>query len=101
MDTHTAVAGKVIEKYRLKTNDNTVTIVASTASPYKFNSSVLNALGEDTKDKDEFEQLNALYEQSGLEIPESLSSLKNTQPRFTTFCEKQSQKDVILDFLSK
>lgn len=101
MDTHTAVAGKVIEKYRNKTNDDTVTIVASTASPYKFNSSVLNALGEETNDKDEFEQLDALNKKSGLEIPESLSSLKNTKPRFTTFCEKESQKDVILEFLSK
>ncbi len=101
MDTHTAVAGKVIEKYRTKTKDNTVTIVASTASPYKFNSSVLKALGEDVNGKDEFEQLKMLNEKSGLEIPESLSLLKETAPRFTDFCEKENQKDVILDFLKK
>lgn len=101
MDTHTAVAGKVIEKYRKKTNNNTVTIVASTASPYKFNSSVLMALGEDVNGKDEFEQLKMLNEKSGLEIPESLSLLKETKPRFTDFCEKENQKDVILDFLAK
>ncbi len=99
MDTHTAVAGKVMEKYRKKTNDNTPTIVASTASPYKFNTSVLKALGEDTSGKDEFELLALLNEKSSLEIPESLMSLKTAEKRFTSYCEKENQKEVILKFL--
>ena len=99
MDTHTAVAGKVREKYRNKTNDNTPVIIASTASPYKFNTSVLKALGENTDNKDEFELLSLLNEKSSLPIPESLMSLKTAEKRFTSFCEKENQKDVILDFL--
>ncbi len=99
MDTHTAVAGKVMEKYREKTADNTPVIIASTASPYKFNTSVLKALGESTDNKDEFELLSLLNEKSSLPIPDSLLSLKTAEKRFTAFCEKENQKDVILEFL--
>ncbi len=53
MDTHTAVAAKVYEDYRAATGDETVTVIASTASPYKFADSVGEALGLSTSDSDD------------------------------------------------
>ena len=44
MDTHTAVASRVYRKYVAETGDQTKTVIASTASPYKFTRSVMDAL---------------------------------------------------------
>ena len=44
IDTHTAVAAAVYEKYRKETDDTTKTVIASTASPFKFTRSVMNAI---------------------------------------------------------
>ena len=60
-DTHTAVAVKVYEDYVKATGDKTKTVIASTASPYKFSGSVLSAIGMDTG-KDEFELVEQLAE---------------------------------------
>ena len=54
IDTHTAVAAGVYDKYVKDTNDTTPTVIASTASPYKFTRSVMEALGADTDGKDDF-----------------------------------------------
>ena len=59
IDTHTAVAFKVYEEYVEKTGDNTKTVIASTASPYKFAPSVLAALNQELSD-DDFENLEKL-----------------------------------------
>ena len=69
-DTHTAVAVKVYEDYVKATGDKTKTIIASTASPYKFSGSVLSAIGKDT-DKDEFDLVDELAECSKLPVPQS------------------------------
>ena len=84
-DTHTAVAIKVYEDYVKETDDRTKTIIASTANPYKFNKSVLEALtDEELGGYDEFELLNKLSEISGIKIPDSLSTLKEKDVRFAT-----------------
>lgn len=101
VDTHTAVGIKVYFDYVKETGDDTKTVIASTANPYKFNKSVLEALDENQTfdDKDEFELLDMLYAKSGLEIPESLKSLKNKEVRFTTVSDKECMKDETNRFL--
>lgn len=98
IDTHTAVASSVINKYREKTKDNTVCIIASTANPYKFSPSVLKALG-DNKSGDEFALLTELNKKSGLKIPDSLAALKDMEKRFNGSCKKNELKKTVSEFL--
>ncbi len=101
MDTHTAVAQKVYEKYTEATGDMTKTVIASTASPFKFNQSVLIALKGHgfVAGKDEFTLLSELSEISGMDIPKSLSELQNKSKLFNTVCEKEQMQQVVSDFL--
>ncbi len=101
MDTHTAVAKAVYDKYVAQTGDNTKTIIASTASPFKFNQSVLIAL-EDfnyVAGKDEFTLLNELAQKSGMAIPKSLAELKNKPVIFDTVCGRDEMRQIVSDFL--
>lgn len=97
-DTHTAVAVKVYEDYKAKTGDTTKTIIASTASPYKFSGSVLSAIGENT-DAEEFELVDKLAEVSGLKIPASLAALKNKAVRFDKVIAKDDMKEYVFSVL--
>lgn len=87
-DTHTAVAVKVYNDYKEKTGDTTKTVIASTASPYKFNSAVLEALGVETANTDEFVMVDKLADISNLPIPSSLSELNGKAVRFTDTISK-------------
>ncbi len=99
MDTHTAVASCVLKKYRDETGDQTICVVASTASPYKFNDSVLKALDQDKSCEDEFERLALLKDVSGLEIPKQLWELQTMEQRFLSACEKNAMKQTVTEFL--
>ncbi len=103
VDTHTAVAIDVYEQYREETKDLTPTVIASTASPFKFNQSVLSALGKDkeTVDKDDFELLDVLAAVSKMEIPASLGTLKTKKKRFENVCEKSELLMTVNRFLNK
>ncbi len=98
-DTHTAVAVKVYEDYKKATGDNTKTVIASTASPYKFSSSVLEAIDGTQKNNDEFAMVAKLGEVSKIEIPEALSDLKNKSVRFSDTISKEDMKDYVLKTL--
>ena len=93
-DTHTAVGLRVYYNYRFQECDITPTVVASTASPFKFCGSVLPALGEEVTD-DDFAMLERLSEVSGLSVPERLARLKDRQERFTGVVEKTGMKAVV------
>ena len=82
VDPHTAVGVNVYRQYVEETGDSdTPTIIASTASPYKFTRSVLESLGMPTP-KDEFEAMTALQSLSGLEVPKQLWTLRDKPVRF-------------------
>ncbi|MCR4692960.1 MAG: threonine synthase [Firmicutes bacterium] len=100
-DTHTAVALSVYKKYLSLNDDKTKTIIASTASPFKFNQSVLIALKgcAFVAGKDEFTLLSELNKISGMDIPKSLSELKDKAKIFDTVCDKDSMLQVVSDFL--
>lgn len=101
MDTHTAVAKAVYDKYVAETKDTTKTVIASTASPFKFNQSVLIALDGHgaVAGKDEFTLLEDLSKKSGMKIPASLAALKDKPVLFDIVCEKDQMKQVVSDFL--
>ena len=98
VDTHTAVACDVCAQYQEQTGDTTKTVIVSTANPFKFNGSVLQALGEDI-DFDEFTLLDKLSTKTGESIPPSLSDLKTKPVRFTKQCDKQDMKDMVKSML--
>lgn len=97
-DPHTAVALCVYEQYVLETGDNRKTILASTASPYKFNDSVLSALQCDIPD-DDFMRLSALHAESKMKIPNSLWDLKNKKERFHDVCMPNAMQDMVKKLL--
>jgi len=99
LDTHTGVAYRVYEKYRESTGDETVTVIDSTASPYKFARSVMEAIGEKTEGVDDFELIDGLNKVSGMTVPKAVEELRGAAVRHNTVCgadEMKRQVEVIL-----
>lgn len=82
IDPHTAVGLDAYHQYVKQTNDQTPTIVLSTASPYKFCKDVYEAITSKQID-DDFEAMDALHTFTNVEIPSNLATLKNMPIRFT------------------
>lgn len=99
IDTHTAVAFRVLEQYRTE-NANVPTVVLSTASPYKFCDSVLSALGKNVDNCLGAELINALNETTGVKAPEPLKDLDKREVRFTGVTEKEDMITVVDQFLA-
>ncbi|MCM1227348.1 MAG: threonine synthase [Clostridium sp.] len=98
-DTHTAVAVKVYEDYKKATGDTAKTLIASTASPYKFSSSVLEAIEGGKSDLDEYAMVDKLAELSNIPVPSALADLKDRERRFSGSIEKSDMNNyVIKDF---
>lgn len=99
-DTHTAVAVKVYQDYTHKTGDQTPTVIASTASPFKFAGSVLPAIGVQPQG-DDFALLDELSAASGLPAPKALAELKEKTERFTDVVESAKMKNAVAQWLTK
>ena len=95
-DTHTAVAVKVYLDYLAKTGDTTRTLIASTASPFKFSASVLEAIEGAPKATDEYDQVAELADISGLPVPQSLAALKDKPVRFKKVIAKEDMEQFVL-----
>ncbi|MBR2778831.1 MAG: threonine synthase [Firmicutes bacterium] len=98
MDTHTAVAYKVYEDYRAETGDLTPTLLASTASAYKFASSVNRAL-EMPEEADGFACVRALETETGVKVPSGLKDLDQKAVRHPAVIEKTALRQAIEDSL--
>lgn len=99
MDTHTAVAYKVLADYRRETGDLTHAVIASTASPYKFTRSVVEGMGISTEGLDDFKLIDVLSEKSGLPIPEPIQGLKDRPVLHPGVCDKNVLAYKVLEFL--
>lgn len=101
MDTHTAVAMDVYDKYVIYTGDLSQTVIVSTASPFKFNSSVAQALfGDESEGLNEFELLTMLSERTGWEIPNGLKDLDKKEILHKTVCDKDKMDKVVMKILN-
>ena len=93
-DTHTAVAVGVYRQYLAETGDNTPTVIASTASPYKFPDSVLDAF-DCEKPADGFEEAALLSKLSGTAIPKPIAALQGKLVRFENTCDADDMADFV------
>ena len=100
IDTHTAVAAGVYKKYVSETEDHLPTVIASTASPYKFTRSVMDALGEDHKDLDDFGLVDALSALSKVPVPRAVEEIRTAPVLHDRVCDKTQMKEVVCDILS-
>ncbi|MDE6539884.1 MAG: threonine synthase [Ruminococcus sp.] len=98
-DTHTAVAVKVYNDYKAETGDTTKTIIASTASSYKFSKAVLEAVQNGKSDLDEYDMIDKLAELSNMPVPSALADLRNKPERFNDVIGKEEQKKYVLEKL--
>ena len=89
MDTHTAVAESVYEKYTAETKDETKTIIASTASPYKFTRSVMNAIDASYDSQSDFALVDELARLSGVPVPQAIEDIRSAPVLHDTVCEKE------------
>lgn len=99
-DTHTAVAVSVYKDYVEQTGDKTVSIIDSTASPYKFSGSVLAAIaGGEELPEDEFEMVDLLSKKTNTVVPAPLAALKESETRFTDVCNADEMPGFVLSAL--
>lgn len=94
MDTHTAVAYKVYQDYVAETGDKTPTLIASTASAYKFADSVAKSIGLG-EEKNGFEYVKSLAAKTGVRIPSGLKDLENKPVRHTGVIEVPAMADAV------
>lgn len=99
LDTHTGVAAAVYEKYRQETNDTTKTVIASTASPYKFARSVMEAIDGTCEETDEFAVIDALKKVSGVEVPQAVEEIRHAPIRHNLECDVDDMCQVVADIL--
>ncbi|MDO4939170.1 MAG: threonine synthase [Lachnospiraceae bacterium] len=102
IDTHTGVAAAVYEDYRNRTKDDKVTVIASTASPYKFSKAVVGAITGQAEG-DDFEIIDRLSEISNTSVPNAVKELKTLEVRHKAECEKDNMKETVrqaIDWIS-
>ena len=99
LDTHTAVAVNVYDKYKEETGDKTPTIIASTASPYKFTRSVMTAINPAYDAKGDFELVDELEKISATPVPKAIEEIRTAEVIHNTVCDKEDMVKVVKNFL--
>ena len=99
MDTHTAVAATVYKAYREDSKDDRKTVIASTASPYKFAGSVMSAIDPKYKGQDDFKLIEELQKVSGTEIPNAIKEIMNAEIRHNTECDVDQMEQTVKSIL--
>ncbi len=99
IDTHTAVAAGVYNKYRKETNDLTPTVIVSTASPYKFARTVMTAIDKKYDGTDDFVLIDELSKISNLPIPKAVEEIRTAPIVHNNVCDTDKMPDMVLSFL--
>ena len=100
MDTHTAVAATVYKAYKEDSKDDRKTVIASTASPYKFAGSVMSAIDPKYKGQDDFKLIEELQKVSGTELPNAIKEIMNAEIRHNTECDVDQMEQTVKNILS-
>lgn len=100
IDTHTAVAAVVSRKYLRDTNDTNKLVIASTASPFKFTRSVMNAINSKYDSMGDFELVDELSKIGNVKAPNAIEEIRNAKVLHNTVCEVDEMTDVVKKFLN-
>ena len=100
IDTHTAVAAGVYGKYKAQTGDNdTKTVIASTASPFKFTRSVMNAIDSKYDSMEDFELVDELSKLGNVKVPQAIEEIRTAPVLHDTVCEVDQMPSVVKKYL--
>ena len=99
IDTHTAVAAGVYEKYVKETKDVRPTVIASTASPFKFTRSVMDAISTDNDNLDDFSLVDKLSEMSGVKVPKAVEEIRSAPVLHDRIVDAPDMPAAVLDIL--
>lgn len=100
MDTHTAVAATVYENYKKESKDTRKTVIASTASPYKFARSVMTAIDEKYDALEEFALIDELEKVSCVDIPNAIKEIRDAKVLHTIECDADKMEETVKSILS-
>ena len=102
IDTHTAVAAGVYEKYKKDAKDvDTKTVIASTASPFKFTRSVMDAIDHKYDSMTDFELVDELSKLGNVKVPQAIEEIRSAEVLHDTVCDVDEMPDVVRRFLKK
>ena len=99
IDTHTAVAATVYNKYKAQTKDEAKTVIASTASPFKFTRSVMEAIDEKYAAMDDFALVDELSKLAIVKVPNAIEEIRTAPVLHDRVCDKEEMKAVVKEFL--
>ncbi len=99
IDPHTAVAASVYEKYRQETGDGTPSVIASTASPFKFTRSVMEAIDPKYAAMKDFDLVDELSALAGVPVPPAIEEIRTAPVLHNHVCEAGEMKQVVKEFL--
>ena len=99
IDTHTAVAADVYKKYKKETNDATKSVIASTASPFKFTRSVMEAIDPMYSSMDDFALVDELSKIGNVTVPNAIEEIRTAEILHNTVCEVSQMEEVSKKFL--
>ena len=101
IDTHTAVATGVYHKYVKETGDNTKTVIASTASPFKFTRSVMDAIDKEKYDSmTDFELVDELSKIANVTVPQAIEDIRSAEVLHKTECDVEDMPKTVKAFLN-
>lgn len=99
LDTHTAVASAVYQKYQAETGDTAKTLIASTASPFKFTRSVMDAIDEKYDTMSDFELVDELSRIGNVAVPKAIEEIRTAPVVHDNVCDKTEMKAVVRSYL--
>ena len=99
IDTHTAVAATVYGKYQRDTQDQTKTVIASTASPFKFTRSVMNAIDTKYDTMGDFELVDELSRLANVKVPGAIEEIRTAPVVHDKQCDVDQMQQTVREFL--
>ena len=99
IDTHTAVAATVYDKYVAETGDTHKTVIASTASPFKFTRSVMDALDDKYSEMSDFELVDELSRIANVAVPNAIEEIRTAEVLHDNICDKDDMPKIVKNYL--
>lgn len=99
LDTHTAVGKAVYEKYKKETQDDKKTVIASTASPFKFTRSVMTAIDKKYEGMEDFQLVDELAELAKIPVPQAIEEIRTAKVRHNRTAQVSQMAETVMEIL--